>query len=88
MPLTFSLRTQIRTVGTKHIDVSRYAKGAYLLKANSTAQKVVIIIREPEITNKKLKPLYYETSPAFIISLFSVNQCQHLCAGSHWYANP
>jgi hypothetical protein len=28
--------------GTKNIDVSRYAKGTYLLKANSTAQKVVI----------------------------------------------
>ena len=28
--------------GTKNIDVSRYAKGTYLLKANNTAQKVVI----------------------------------------------
>ena len=28
--------------GTKYIDVSRYAKGTYLLKANNTAQKVVI----------------------------------------------
>jgi Secretion system C-terminal sorting domain len=28
--------------GTKNIDVSRYAKGIYLLKANNTAQKVVI----------------------------------------------
>jgi hypothetical protein len=28
--------------GTKYIDVSRYAKGAYLLKANSTVQKVMI----------------------------------------------
>ncbi len=28
--------------GTKNIDVSRYAKGTYLLKANSTVQKIVI----------------------------------------------
>lgn len=28
--------------GTKYIDVSRYAKGAYLLKSNSTTQKIVI----------------------------------------------
>jgi hypothetical protein len=28
--------------GTKYIDVSRYAKGTYLLKTNSTTQKVVI----------------------------------------------
>ncbi|HEX6426539.1 MAG TPA: T9SS type A sorting domain-containing protein [Niastella sp.] len=28
--------------GTKYIDVSRYAKGVYLFKVNSTAQKVVI----------------------------------------------
>ena len=28
--------------GTKYIDVSRYAKGTYLLRTNSTAQKVVI----------------------------------------------
>lgn len=28
--------------GTKYIDVSRYAKGTYLLKANSATQKVVI----------------------------------------------
>ena len=28
--------------GTKTIDISRYAKGTYLLKANNTAQKVVI----------------------------------------------
>ncbi len=28
--------------GTKTFDVSRYAKGVYLLRANSTAQKVVI----------------------------------------------
>ena len=28
--------------GIKNIDVSRYAKGVYLLKANTTAQKVVI----------------------------------------------
>jgi hypothetical protein len=30
------------TTGIKHIDVSRCAKGAYLLKTNSTAQKVLI----------------------------------------------
>jgi hypothetical protein len=30
------------SAGTKTIDVSRYAKGNYLLKANNTAQKVVI----------------------------------------------
>ncbi|HEY6062086.1 MAG TPA: T9SS type A sorting domain-containing protein [Chitinophagaceae bacterium] len=28
--------------GTKNIDVSRYARGAYLLKANTTTQKIVI----------------------------------------------
>jgi hypothetical protein len=28
--------------GTKHIDVSRFAKGTYILKANNSAQKVVI----------------------------------------------
>jgi len=32
---------QVNT-GTKNIDVSWYAKGAYLLKANTTAQKEVI----------------------------------------------
>jgi hypothetical protein len=30
------------SAGTKTIDVSQYAKGTYLLKANNTAQKVVI----------------------------------------------
>ena len=28
--------------GTKYIDVSRYAKGTYFLKANNTSQKVLI----------------------------------------------
>lgn len=32
---------QVNT-GTKYIDVSRYAKGAYLLKTNTAAQKIVI----------------------------------------------
>jgi len=33
---------QQANAGTKTIDVSRYAKGTYLLKANNTAQKVLI----------------------------------------------